>query len=90
MTKAPFNGMGIFILYAIKPKTLKGSRNSRMKYRINKARVLKTLRSDQVREYLSLDELLEECGIVSQLTRHGGMEFLRGEIELCWTWFDQC
>ncbi|KAK9024865.1 hypothetical protein V6N11_064771 [Hibiscus sabdariffa] len=78
-------GMGIFILYAIKPKTLKGSRNSRMKYRINKARILKTLRSDRVREYLSLDELLEECGIVSQLTRHGGMEFLRGEIELCWT-----
>ncbi|KAK8594020.1 hypothetical protein V6N12_046091 [Hibiscus sabdariffa] len=61
-------GMGIFILYAIKPKTLKGSRNSRMKYRINKARVLKTLRSDRVREYLSLDELLKECEIVSQLT----------------------
>ncbi|KAK8704803.1 hypothetical protein V6N13_048415 [Hibiscus sabdariffa] len=39
MTKAPFNGMGIFILCAIKPKTLKGSRNSRMKYRINKARL---------------------------------------------------
>ncbi|KAK8595257.1 hypothetical protein V6N13_123137 [Hibiscus sabdariffa] len=38
MTKAPFNGMAIFILCAIKPKTLKGSRNSRMKYRINKAR----------------------------------------------------
>ncbi|KAK8595445.1 hypothetical protein V6N13_016814 [Hibiscus sabdariffa] len=56
--------MGIFILCAIKPKTLKGSRNSRMKYRINKARVL---RSDRVREYLSLDELLKECEIVSQL-----------------------
>ncbi|KAK8619737.1 hypothetical protein V6N13_136017 [Hibiscus sabdariffa] len=65
--------MVIFILYAIKPKTLKGSRNSRMKYRINKARVLKTLRSDRVREYLSqdFDELLKECGIVSQLTSPG-------------------
>ncbi|KAK8691129.1 hypothetical protein V6N13_074648 [Hibiscus sabdariffa] len=29
---------------------------------------IKTLRSDRVREYLSLDELLKECGIVSQLT----------------------
>ncbi|KAK8680586.1 hypothetical protein V6N13_109528 [Hibiscus sabdariffa] len=68
---ASVSGMGIFILYAIKPKTLKGSRNSRMKYIINKARVLKTLRSDRVREYLSLDELLKECGIVSQLTPPG-------------------
>ncbi|KAK8614817.1 hypothetical protein V6N13_068607 [Hibiscus sabdariffa] len=31
--------MGIFILCAINPKPLKGSRNSKMKYRINKARL---------------------------------------------------
>ncbi|KAK9028451.1 hypothetical protein V6N11_025611 [Hibiscus sabdariffa] len=29
---------------------------------------MKTFRSDQVQEYLSLDKLLKECGIVSQIT----------------------
>ncbi|KAK9036845.1 hypothetical protein V6N11_021770 [Hibiscus sabdariffa] len=60
--------MGIFTLYAINLKPLKGSRNSKMKYRINKARVSKHFDQIELREYLSLDKLLKECGIVSQVT----------------------
>ncbi|KAL4376604.1 hypothetical protein GQ457_02G024260 [Hibiscus cannabinus] len=47
----------------------------------------KTLRSDRLREYLSLDELLKECGIVSQLTppdtpRWNGVYEMRNQILL--------
>ncbi|KAK8708914.1 hypothetical protein V6N13_059949 [Hibiscus sabdariffa] len=52
---------------------LKSSRNSEMRYRISMVKVSKQLRSDRGGEYLSheFDELLKECGIVSQLTPPG-------------------
>ncbi|KAL4308598.1 hypothetical protein GQ457_01G024230 [Hibiscus cannabinus] len=61
--------MGIFILCAINSKHLKSSRNSK-KVQNEHGKSIKALRSDRGGEYLSqdFDELLKECGTVSQLT----------------------
>ncbi|KAG8472968.1 hypothetical protein CXB51_034877 [Gossypium anomalum] len=65
--------MGMFISCTINLRPLKISRNSKNEVQNQLGKTIKTLRSDRSGEYLSLefDDLLKECGIVSQLTPPG-------------------
>ncbi|KAK8618171.1 hypothetical protein V6N13_116039 [Hibiscus sabdariffa] len=75
MTKAPFSGkgMGIYILCAINLNLLKKFKEFKNEVQNQHGKSIKALRSDRGGEYLSqeFDELLKECGVVSQLTPPG-------------------
>ena len=83
-------------VYLLKHKSDSFEKFKEFKAEVEKQRggSIKTLRSDRGGEYLSLEfkNYLKECGIVSQLTppeHHSGMEFLKGGIVPCWTWYDR-